>query len=276
MNGYKTSGDWTDVTSLSRNEVVFEGRHKEYGAFYLRQHYQKTLLLAMLSAITFIALCVLVPYALRSISHSKVIPVPEVTVRPIDFPTTNKKTVVVPPPPLSHPSVPPLKSPVQRTSLFLMSKTIPDSIDKKTMEHTVIASVGNPGTGTDATPDLSPATTGGSGGTAVVSKVDNKPFLSVQEMPKFPGGMEKYLADNLDYPTEERQNEVQGIVYASFVVERDGSVSSVTLLRGISNGPGLDREALRVLSAMPKWTPGKQDGHPVRVLYNIPIKFQLR
>lgn len=102
-------------------------------------------------------------------------------------------------------------------------------------------------------------------------------FLVVESQPSFPGGSEalyKYLADNLKYPREAREAGIQGRVFVSFVVEKDGSISHVTVLRGI--GGGCDEEAVRVVLSMPKWISGKQRGIPVRVQFNLPIKFTLQ
>jgi TonB family protein len=104
---------------------------------------------------------------------------------------------------------------------------------------------------------------------------DNQPLVKVQQMPKFKGDMNKYLADSIKYPETEKKAKISGTVYVTFVIERDGSISNVKLLRGVPNGPGLDAEAIRVISAMPKWSPGMQDGHAVRVQFNLPIRFAL-
>ena len=95
-------------------------------------------------------------------------------------------------------------------------------------------------------------------------------------MPEFPGGVEAlmdYVGRNVKYPEEAKDKEIQGRVFVSFVIEKDGSVNEVKVLRGI--GGGCDEEAVRVIKAMPKWTPGKQKGKPVRVNYQIPINFKL-
>ena len=114
----------------------------------------------------------------------------------------------------------------------------------------------------------------------IVFKLDTKDkgdvFTVVEEMPVFPGGSKKllkYIADNIKYPEKAKKDKVQGRVFITFVVEKDGSVSDVKLLRGI--GSGCDEESMRVVRNMPNWTPGKQRGKPVRVQYNLPIKFQL-
>ncbi|MCA9487717.1 MAG: energy transducer TonB [Nanoarchaeota archaeon] len=102
-------------------------------------------------------------------------------------------------------------------------------------------------------------------------------FIVVESMPEFPGGekgLHEYLAQNLKYPKVAREANISGRVFLTFVVETDGSVTDVRLLRGI--GGGCDEEAIRVVEAMPKWSPGKQRGKPVRVQYNIPISFVLK
>lgn len=101
-------------------------------------------------------------------------------------------------------------------------------------------------------------------------------FKVVEDMPAFPGGESarmKYLRDNIIYPRTAKESNIQGPVFVAFVVERDGSITDVRLLRGI--GGGCDEEALRVVQSMPKWTPGKQRGIPVRVEYSMSIKFVL-
>lgn len=102
-------------------------------------------------------------------------------------------------------------------------------------------------------------------------------FYVVESMPEFPGGEAKiyeYLANTLQYPTQAREAGIQGRVFLTFVVEKDGLITDVRVLRGI--GGGCDEEAVRVVENMPKWTPGKQRGIPVRVQFNLPIKFTLQ
>ena len=101
-------------------------------------------------------------------------------------------------------------------------------------------------------------------------------FASVEQVPEFPGGpngLGSYLMKTIRYPKEEREKGIQGRVIATFVVEPDGSLSDIKILRGVSKG--LDDESLRVLSLSPKWKPGYQNQRPVRVQYSIPISFTL-
>jgi len=101
-------------------------------------------------------------------------------------------------------------------------------------------------------------------------------FSAVEHSAEFPGGLEafyKYMNGNLTYPEEARKNNIQGRVYVSFVVEKDGSITDIKVLRGI--GGGADEESVKLLSAMPKWHPGVQNGFVVRQQYTVPIKFTL-
>ena len=112
---------------------------------------------------------------------------------------------------------------------------------------------------------------------STVSVESRKVFTVVEQMPSFPGGdaaLMSYLANNIHYPTVAAENGVQGRVVVGFVVERDGSITDVRILRGVD--PSLDREAMRVVKSMPRWTPGKQNGSAVRVKYQVPIAFRLQ
>jgi len=102
-------------------------------------------------------------------------------------------------------------------------------------------------------------------------------FQVVENMPEFPGGrgaLMKYLATNIKYPPYAKEAGIQGRVFINFVVETDGSITAVKVLRGI--GGGCDEEAIRVVKSMPKWKPGMQRGKPVRVSFNLPVKFTLQ
>ncbi len=107
--------------------------------------------------------------------------------------------------------------------------------------------------------------------------VEQEIFQIVEEMPSFPGGEQKlleYVAKNTKYPQIARESGIQGRVFIGFVVETDGSISNVKVLRGI--GGGCDEEAVRVIKSLPKWKPGKQRGKAVRVSYQIPVNFKLQ
>lgn len=102
-------------------------------------------------------------------------------------------------------------------------------------------------------------------------------FFIVEDMPEFPGGemaLRKYIANNIKYPEAAQDNGIQGKVYVTFVVSKDGSVANAKIARGVD--PALDKEALRVVNSLPKWTPGKQREENVNVSYTVPINFALQ
>lgn len=108
------------------------------------------------------------------------------------------------------------------------------------------------------------------------TKKNNMVYDVVEVMPQFPGGqtaMLKYIMENIKYPKQIMEEGIQGRVTVSFIVEKDGRVSNVRLLRSVQ--PLLDKEAVRVVKSMPKWSPGKHNGKPVRVRFNLPVMFKL-
>ena len=108
------------------------------------------------------------------------------------------------------------------------------------------------------------------------TKKKNMVYDVVEVMPQYPGGqiaMMKYIMENIKYPKQAMKEGIQGRVTVSFIVEKDGRVSNVRLLRSVQ--PSLDKEAIRVVKSMPKWTPGKHNGKPVRVRFNLPVMFKL-
>lgn len=115
----------------------------------------------------------------------------------------------------------------------------------------------------------------------VVAQTGGNPdsvYPYAQKMPAFPGGQkafEAYFRDNIVYPKQEKKEGKEGTVYVAFVVNKDGSIDSVRLIKGVLGAPGLGEEAVRVVGAMPAWEPGRMDGKPVRVQLTIPVKYTL-
>jgi len=108
------------------------------------------------------------------------------------------------------------------------------------------------------------------------TKAENPVFQVVEVMPEYPGGQQAlytYIATNIKYPAEAKTNNIKGTVYITYIIEKDGSVSNVEIKKGI--GGGCDEESARVIKGMPKWSPGLQEGKPVRVQFTLPIKFNL-
>jgi protein TonB len=106
---------------------------------------------------------------------------------------------------------------------------------------------------------------------------ETKVFDVVEQMPSFPGGpsaLMQFLSSNIKYPVVAEENGVQGRVVCTFVVEKDGSITDVRVIKSVD--PSLDKEAMRVVKSMPKWIPGKQNGSAVRVKYTVPVTFRLQ
>ncbi len=103
-------------------------------------------------------------------------------------------------------------------------------------------------------------------------------FVVVEKMPEFPGGQQalfKYLSENVKYPVIAQENGIQGRVICQFVVNKDGKIVDVEVVRS-GGDPSLDKEAVRVIKSMPNWKPGQQRGKPVRVKYTVPVNFRLQ
>ena len=111
----------------------------------------------------------------------------------------------------------------------------------------------------------------------VVAKKNQKVFDIVEQMPEYPGGQAalfEFISKNVKYPEDAVKKKVEGKVFVTFVVDTDGKITDVSLLRKVF--PSLDAEAIRVISGMPNWIPGKQKGQVVRVKYTVPIMFRLK
>ena len=110
-----------------------------------------------------------------------------------------------------------------------------------------------------------------------MAKKNQKVFDIVEQMPEYPGGQAaliEYISNNVKYPDDAAKKKVEGKVFVTFVVDTDGKITDVSLLRKVF--PSLDAEAIRVISGMPNWIPGKQKGQVVRVKYTVPIMFRLK
>lgn len=109
--------------------------------------------------------------------------------------------------------------------------------------------------------------------TAQTDNKGPKPLHVVEQMPEASFNLEEYLGKNINYPDLAAKNNIQGRIIVQFIVEEDGSLSDITVVRGI--GSGCDEEAIRVIKKMPKWKPGRQNGQPTRVYYTLPVTFKL-
>ncbi|MGI4822196.1 MAG: energy transducer TonB [Janthinobacterium lividum] len=267
--------------SDSLDEVVFEGRNQAYGAYQLRQDYQQNLASAGGLTLMFGALLFL-GWAGWSRLH------PVVAVLP-SHPVILKTIDVVPPKQLviEHPKVATATPPRARAAMHV-APAIPTQVAKDDApqpklakpQPTEIIDGASSLVATNATgagdPSLPPADTDGTeAGPATTAS--SAPFVAVEKMPEFTGGQAallRYLRTHLRYPGSALAAGVGGRVFMSFVVGADGSISEVTILKGL--GYGLDEEAQRVIRQMPAWVPGYQSKHAVPVRFTLPITFSIQ
>ena len=247
------------------DEIVFERRNKLYGAYDLRRLYNKNVTRSLLIAIAI--LIAGVAYPLISSYYAKARAGYVEKTASAEFLNMEKPKEEAPPPP---PPPPPAAleqkvrfvAPVVTTEEVVETPDIfnQDDLNKKPIEAVAIEE----------------ATTAEVKEEVIEVETAKPIFTIVEEMPSFPGGDEprvKFLHDNIVYPQMAKENNIQGTVYVSFVVDSKGKVTDVKLLRGI--GGGCDEEAIRVVKLMPPWNPGKQNGKSVRVQFNMPIRFTL-
>ena len=263
-----------NIFSKNWTEIVFADKNKGYGAYYLRNIYNDTITRSALIAITFSVLAIGVPKLVEWISgrmdNSEKVKVIEVT-NLMAPPPIDKNEPPPPPPPPEPP--PPLKTTVKFVQPVVVEddKVVdepPPTVEElKDVEVGTKTQEGDPN-GVEAGLEESP-----------VVEAPPAIFTIVEQMPQFPGGeseLVKYLQKNIRYPAMERENNVTGTVFLTFVVGPEGVISDIKVLRGVSGGPNLETEAIRVIKSMPQWKPGKQNGKAVSVQYNLPVRFSLK
>ena len=264
--------NWDSVVAPVRNDLVFEDRNKAYGAYDLRRNHNRSVAFALLITGASFLFAVSLPAIIDWINNK---------MDEVEVPVDNTPVDLTAPPPIDEtepPPTPPPTPPVIETVKF----TPPVVTDDEVVEDP-------PPVQTEETPQISTETNEGTGddviiipdetGKGVVEAAIEAPLTIVEQMPQFPGGeaaMMKYIQQNVSYPQMEKEGQIQGTCYVTFVVEKDGSITDVKVLRGVSGGPGCDKEAMRVVKSMPAWKAGKQNGREVRVQFNLPIKFTLR
>lgn len=253
-------------------DLVFEDRNKAYGAYELRRAYAKNGMLGIILAIVLFSLAVSAPLIVRLITSAlpdeNQVKVTEVTTLEEPPPIDEKQP---PPPPVEPP--PPLKSTIKFTPpVILPDEKVPDEPPPTQEDLKETDASTKTQEGSDEGVDLSLLEGDGKDPVEEVDQV----FLSVEEMPEFPGGEEamvKFIGNNTRYPAIARENSVTGTVYVDFVVNKEGQVTNVKVRRGI--GAGCDEEAVRVIKSMPAFKPGRQNGRPQQVQFTVPIRFNL-
>lgn len=260
-----------DIFTNQWLDIVFEGRNKAYGAYELRKTNNSTATKALIIGAIVFSFAVSMPLILGLLPDSSdgddTLDTKIVSIKlPPKKEEVKKNLPPPPPPPPKVDQVKFVKPVVAKAEEVTEEPPKTEEIkDKKLGAETI---KGDP----DAVLSVEPV---GTGTAAVVDEAPDNTVYStagIEVKPDFPGGMDKfYKFVGTNYVTPEEEG-LKGKVFVSFVVEKDGSLTDIKVLRDIGYGTG--KEAIRVLKKCPKWTPGEQNGKPVRVLYSLPITIQ--
>ncbi len=244
------------------DEIIFRNRNKEYGAYDLRRRYKSAASYSILGVSAFFATIIILISSFMP--REATAGTDKGFIVPIILDKYNVPKVVQPD----------LKKPAIKVEQprYVPPKVVDDTFNITNTLMTVDNALGSIKDGIvidkldSLTQDI----------TSVPVKKDEEIFIKVEESPVFPGGdiaLLKYIAENTNYPTEAIDINLEGKVIVKFAVMSDGSVSKVQTIRSVS--PILDKEAIRVVSSLPQWKPGKQNGKPVSVWFSVPVTFQL-
>ncbi len=263
-----------DYQKIDMLDLIFDGRNKSYGAYEIRREYPSTLKKSIIGAFSifalFIAIHVLINYLYLSRTPQEI--VKEVTITLSNFrtekPKIEKQVKIKPhkpniPKPPSNKLTPPVI--VEDNKVKEQIPTM-ESIKSNTGIETIFATNNTqyiPITSSSNTVEETPK-----------PKIEALRFSD--QLPAFPGGDEalmRFLHDHITYPAYAKENRIEGKVILSFVVDIEGLIKDIRVRRGI--GGGCDEESIKVVKSMPRWTPGKQNGQAVNVMYNLPINFSL-
>jgi protein TonB len=249
-------------------DLVFEGKNQTYGAFVLRKFRDNRHRTALIITLTFFFLAFTLPTLISIIApkgHSRNTDVNELADIQIEKPKEQPK---LPDEPekikASIKFTPPVIKPDDQVKSEMKSQ---DELNDAPVAIST-ADIAGDNTGKDISEVQE---------TKKVVEEEEKPLLVVEQNPEFQGGLEallKYLQKKIQYPALAQESGIQGTVFVQFVVSKTGKISNVKILRGI--GGGCDEEAIRVTKEMPNWIPGRQNGQPVPVMFQIPVKFQLQ
>lgn len=275
MAGIKlNSREWSDF--------IFGGRNKNYGAYRLRQSSSKRHLVALACTLLFAIAAAAIPSVVSFIqditqnkeSAENLDVLREMTKLELEeqVPEENiiKQETAPPPPPLKTTVrfVPPVIAPDEEVADDIEVKTQDDLMSSRDQ----ISKFDVIGDDDDHGIDLAELEE-----QKVIIEEKPQIFTIVEQMPSFPGGeqeMMKFIGSNLRYPVVAQESGIQGRVTVRFVVTKEGNIDQVEVVRGID--PSCDREAMRVVKSMPKWTPGRQNGKSVPVYFTLPILFRLK
>ena len=270
-----------DLTSKDWCELIFKDRNKEYGAYDMRLDTPKRHNLATLIVIVVVILVITLPMLIKFITPEKEnkIVVNEVTTLAKLPEAEIKRNEELQPMMKPTTPPPPLKSTIKFTApVIKKDEEVGEEDEIKSQDE--LAARGNVA--------ISIADVKGNDEIDGQDIADFKDFVApeveeeevniiVEQMPGFPGGEEallKYISDHIEYPTMAVERGIEGRVTVRFVVNKDGYVQDVTVIRGVHEL--LDKEAVRVIQSLPRWNPGKQNGVAVAVYYNVPVNFTLQ
>ena len=254
------------INAPAFDDIVFEVRNKEYGAYKLRKKYNRTVLIALSIGIVILATAIITPFiSAKAAENSKKRAERQVVIKMENLDTPHD--IVAPPPP---PPPPP-------TDVVQQQKYVPpqvvDSIKPEDVKQLMTADQAQTEvTNKEVVENVQQVTE-----EVQEAEKEPEPFVVVEEMPTFPGGdvaLLKYIGEHTQYPEVAKENNIQGRVIIRFCVTAKGGVSQVSVLKGVD--PELDKEAIRVVNTLPPFKPGKQGGKPVPVWYMVPITFTLK
>ena len=248
------------------DDIVFEIRNKEYGAYQLRKNYNRNLLIAILIGSFILGNAVIIPFFTAKAGKPKVEIIEKqgpIVLQGVD----NLIDKVAPPPP------PPAPEPEMKQTGYLPPEIV-DSVKTDESDRILTADEAF-----RTLKDLKVTDPVIKDFVSDIPVIEPEPeiHIVVEEMPVFPGGNEallRYIAEHVVYPETPMQNNIQGKVYVKFCVTSTGSIDRISILKGVD--PGLDEEAVRVVSTFPSFIPGKQNGVPVSVWYTAVINFKLK
>jgi protein TonB len=248
------------------DDIVFESRNKEYGAYSLRKKYNRTVLVALVFGIIIIATAVITPYInAKALDNQSKRAERQVEIKMENLDQPNE--VVAPPPPPPPPPADVVQQQKYVPPVVVDSIKPEDNVQFMTADEaqTEVKNTEVTEVPTEVKEEVQEA------------EKEEVPFVVVEEMPMYPGGdveLLKYIGANTIYPEVAKENNIQGRVIVRFCVTAKGGVSQVSILKGVD--PELDAEAIRVVNTLPAFKPGKQGGKPVPVWYMVPITFTLK
>ncbi len=260
----------TEVTTVpaSWDDIVFENRNKEYGAYLLRKIYSRNVLLAVVAMLVFSGLVIAGP------EIAKLFRSDEVKESKRDL---NKVVSLDQPPPIMPNTPPPPRvevPPPVKTLKYVAPKVTKEEVVEE--EIPTIEEIKKVEVSTETVEGPETVVFEEPVKAAVDNGDDNQIYTVVEQQPEFPGGLEammKFIQKNMKYPAQARRMGTEGKVFIGFVVNSDGKIVDVNTIKGIS--ADCDKEATRVIGLMPPWKPGKQNGRAVRVRYVLPVNFKL-